>query len=158
MAKRHKVIVISIALVLFVTGCIAGLVYFTKDRAAKSKDPNADVDISTMSSTATYSEVLNIMTNPKDYENKKIKAKGLYTVSIDADSGRRYTYCLIQDATKCCAQGLLFTLKAGEEEKLPAEGSIFTIIGTLHIKDMPDQKDTVYVELDDTEITKTTDK
>lgn len=158
MAKSNKIIIIAIALVLFIAVCIAGLMHFTKGQDAKSKDPNVDVDISTMSSTATYSEVLNIMTNPRDYENKKIKAKGLYTVSVDADNGERYTYCLIQDATKCCAQGLLFKLKDGESEKLPAEGSVFTIVGTLHIKDMPGQKDTIYVELDDTRITETSKK
>ena len=108
--KKTKLIIIIITLLAFVSICIGVTLHIVAHNNAKT-DGHGDIDLSTMSATAIYSEVSNMMTDPKKYVGKTIKVKGYYTVSIDPGTGERYTYCLIPDATECCQQGLLFKLK-----------------------------------------------
>ena len=72
-----------------------------------------DVDLTEMSSTLVYSEVLNIMTNPSAYIGKTIKMNGIADVYTDPATGITYRTCIIQDATACCAQGIEFELGDG---------------------------------------------
>ena len=54
------------------------------------------MDMTFMSSTVIYSEVLNMMTNPEEYAGRTIRITGLVVG------------CIIPDATQCCAQGVQF--------------------------------------------------
>lgn len=151
--KKTKLIVIIITLLAFVAVCIGITLHIVSGNNSKA-DKSVDLDLSTMSATAIYSEVSNMMTDPKKYVGKTIKVKGYYTVSIDPSTGERYTYCLIPDATECCQQGLLFKLKKGEASKLPAENKKFVISGKFTLKALPEDKNATYVELENAKIYK----
>lgn len=151
--KKTKLIVIIITLLAFVAVCIGITLHIVSGNNSKA-DKSVDLDLSTMSATAIYSEVSNMMTDPKKYVGKTIKVKGYYTVSIDPGTGERYTYCLIPDATECCQQGLLFKLKKGEASKLPAEDKKFVISGKFTLKTLPEDKNATYVELENAKVYK----
>ncbi len=151
--KKTKLIVIIITLLAFVAVCIGITLHIVSGNSSKT-DKSVDIDLSTMSATAIYSEVSNMMTDPKKYVGKTIKVKGYYTVSIDPSTGERYTYCLIPDATECCQQGLLFKLKKGEASKLPAEEKRFVISGKFTLKTLPEDKNATYVELENAKVYK----
>lgn len=72
-----------------------------------------DVDLTQMSSTMVYSEVLNIMQEPSKYLGKVVRMNGTVQVYTDPNTGITYRTCIIQDATACCAQGIEFELGDG---------------------------------------------
>ena len=91
---------------------------------------NIDIDLTTMSSTMVYSEVLNIMTDPSGYIGKTIKMEGTCMCFKDETSGKTYYTCLIQDATACCAQGIEFILADNYTEvDYPNDGDNICVIG-----------------------------
>ena len=74
------------------------------------KGAPVDVDLTELSGTMVYSEVLNMMTLPDDYIGKTVRMSGLFATYHDDVSGNDYYACVIQDATACCAQGIEFIL------------------------------------------------
>lgn len=91
----------------------------------------AELDLTTLSSTMVYSEVFNMMCEPEKYEGRKIKMDGMFAVYEDTVNNRNYYACIIQDATACCQQGIEFVLS--EEKQYPADypeiGSYLTVEG-----------------------------
>ena len=86
-----------------------------------------DVDLASLSSTMVYSEVYAMMEHPEDFLNKVVRMRGVFACS----EGREYYFCIIQDATACCAQGIEFVL-AGEPaypNGYPQIGKEFTVTG-----------------------------
>lgn len=67
------------------------------------------MDLTFMTGTVIYAEVINMLTNPSEYANKRIKIKGLFTTGKDMEDNLIFG-CLIPDATACCAQGVQFVL------------------------------------------------
>ena len=128
--KKTKLIIIIITLLAFVSICIGVTLHIVAHNKAKT-DGHVDIDLSTMSATAIYSEVSNMMTDPKKYVGKTIKVKGYYTVSIDPGTGERHTYCLIPD----------------EDKK-------FVISGKFTLKTLPEDKNATYVELENAKVYK----
>ena len=157
MANKNKtqLIVIIISLLALVVVCVAVTLHIASGRSSGT-DSGVDTDLSTMSATAIYSEVSNMMNKPEKYDGKHIKVKGYYVVSIDPGTGKRYEYCLIPDATECCQQGLLFKLKKGERDKLPKEEHRFVISGKFVRKKAPgtDDPNAYTVMLEDAKIYK----
>lgn len=76
----------------------------------KSAD-GIDVDLTTLSSTAVYAEVWNMMAEPESYIRKTVKMKGVFAVYEDETTGQQYFACIIVDALGCCRRGLEFILK-----------------------------------------------
>jgi hypothetical protein len=75
---------------------------------ANPKEETFDVDLTVLSSTMVYAEVLNMMTNPDDYIGKTIKVSGLYAVSLYL--GEYYHFVLVEGVDACCPEGLMFIL------------------------------------------------
>ena len=67
-----------------------------------------DIDLTAMNSTMVYSEVSDMMMDPKKYEGKYVKMRGSFAV-YEGET-RNYYACLIADATACCSQGIEFVL------------------------------------------------
>lgn len=90
-----------------------------------------DVDLTSLSSTMVYSEVYNMMSEPKNYIGKKIKMNGQFAVYHDESTGNNYYACIIQDATACCAQGMEFVLTDDYTypDDYPKEGRQITVVG-----------------------------
>lgn len=88
-----------------------------------------DVDLTEMSSTMVYSEVLNMMSRPDDYLGRRVRMNGVFNV-YKGDT-RYYFACIISDATACCAQGIEFVLKDEKKypDEYPTEGIKITVSG-----------------------------
>jgi hypothetical protein len=82
----------------------------------QSYDPDY-IDLTVMSGTMVYSEVLNMMNSPEEYTGKTVKMRGAFSYAEGTD--RNYYACIIADATACCAQGIEFEL--AEERVFPDE-------------------------------------
>lgn len=89
-----------------------------------------DVDLTVMNSAMVYAQVYDMLTNPDDYLNKKVRMKGSFTYA--EGDGRMYFACIIADATACCSQGIEFVLKDERTfpEGYPAVGDEITVWGT----------------------------
>ena len=100
----------------------------TADEKAAMTHDGIDVDLTVLSSNMVYAEVYNMMVVPSDYEGKVVKMNGIYDTMYDENMDQHYYFCIIQDATACCAQGIEFILE--DENAYPKPGSIVTVIGT----------------------------
>ena len=92
---------------------------------------NIDVDLTVLSSTMIYSEVLNMMTTPEDYIGKTVKMDGYFAFYHDEDTDKYYYACIIPDATACCSQGIEFVL-AGDHvfpDDYPEEQDEICVVG-----------------------------
>ena len=96
-----------------------------------SESVSVDVDLTALSSTMVYSEVLNIMQAPETYIGKTVKMNGIFSYYHDEKTNKYYFGCIIQDATACCAQGIEFILTNDYiyPEDYPQEGEIVTVAG-----------------------------
>lgn len=74
----------------------------------KSSEP-VDIDLTELSSTMVYAEVLNIMTSPEEYIGKTLRMAGPYYASYVEETKKYYHFVIINDATACCEQGIEFT-------------------------------------------------
>ena len=118
------------------------------EQAAKSAD-GIDVDLTAMSSTMVYSEVLNMQQTPDKYVGKIVKMKGPFNVSEIGDN--RYFACIIADATACCSTGIEFVW-AGDHsypEDYPEKDQEITVVGTFNTYMEGSSK---YMQLKDAEV------
>ena len=101
----------------------------------KSESVSVDVDLTALSSTMVYSEVLNIMTYPETYVGKTVKMRGIFSYYHDEKTEQYYFGCIIQDATACCARGIEFILTDDYlfPDDCPTEGEIVTVAGEFDI-------------------------
>lgn len=92
---------------------------------------DVDLDLTQLSKTMVYAEVYNIMVNPEDYVGKTVRMNGDYYIYTDDTTGQQYFYCVIRDATACCAQGIEFVLTGDYKfpEDYPEEGAFVTVSG-----------------------------
>ena len=80
--------------------------------AAASDPSGVDVDLTVLSSTMVYAEVLNMMTEPNAYDGKTVKMRGRFGASYGyrpdgtINEDVLIFACIIADATACCSQGL----------------------------------------------------
>ena len=98
-------------------------------KADLPKTEGVDVDLTKMSSTMVYSEVLNMQQHPDEYTDKIVRMKGPFNVTELNDN--RYFACVIKDAAACCSTGIEFVW-AGEHsypEDYPEPGTEVTVTG-----------------------------
>ncbi|MBO4547996.1 MAG: hypothetical protein J5758_02155 [Abditibacteriota bacterium] len=104
--------------------------------ASQSKAPaikKPDIDMTTVSKTMVYSELIRVLGAPSDYLGKSIRIKGTFGIGYDTDlAGNRY-YCTVTDATACCSMGLEFV--PDDDLSFPSDfpyvGHTFTVTGVL---------------------------
>ena len=113
---------------------------------------SVDIDLSSMSSSLVYSEVLNMMTTPTDYIGKTVKMTGTLVSMVDEVDNNTYLACIIQDATACCAQGIEFQpLEKDLEDSNLYDNQEITVVGTF---DEYQIEDNTYYTLKDARIIK----
>lgn len=90
-----------------------------------------DVDLTKLSSTMIYSEVLNMTQTPDKYTGKIVRMSGNFATTENNDKTKRYFACIIPDATACCSQGIEFVLSGKHEYPVdyPAVNSEITVTG-----------------------------
>ena len=103
----------------------------TKESESAPEISDVDLDLTQLSKTMVYAEVYNIMVEPESYVGKSIRMNGDYYIYTDETTGQRYFYCVIRDATACCAQGIEFVLTDDYKfpEDYPEEGAFVTVSG-----------------------------
>lgn len=130
---KNKLIYITF-LITLLTGCASGghgsrsnimASLFNSGESSISEEPTSketttdidrptydkiDVDLTTMSSTMVYSEVLNMLDYPSQYVGKIVKMKGPFRPFGSTNEDYCYPAIVIQDATACCASGIEFLL------------------------------------------------
>ena len=92
-----------------------------------------DYDLTAMSSDMVYATVYQMMILPKDYEGKTFRMKGSFYATYYEPTQSYYYYCIIQDATACCAQGLEFVWGDGSHkypDEYPEEYTDVVVEGT----------------------------
>ncbi len=106
--------------------------------AAASDPSDVDVDLTVLSSTMVYAEVLNMMTEPNAYDGKTVKIRGRFGASYGyrpdgtINEDVLIFACIIADATACCSQGIEFVLSGAYTfpEDYPELDSEITVTGT----------------------------
>ncbi len=89
-----------------------------------------DEDLTKLSETMRYSEVMHIQAEPEKYIGKTIKLEGYFYI-YESDIRNVYV-CLVPDSTACCTAGLEFRL-AGEHkfpDDYPKTDELITVAGT----------------------------
>ena len=119
---RRQLIVLILFLMLY--GC-----------SGKESQKMPELDLTDLSDTMAYSQLINIIKEPQDYLGKTIILTGIFTAPFNGFS-HQYNYTVtIQDNTQCCAQGIEFL----PQEKLrfpddfPEEGEMITVRGILSL-------------------------
>lgn len=91
-----------------------------------------DYDLTQMSSDMVYALVYQMMVAPEEFVGKKIRMKGNFYASYYQPTETYYYYCVIQDATACCSQGLEFIWEDNSHiypDEYPAEGQEIIVEG-----------------------------
>ena len=121
----------------------------TDNQTDAPKTEGVDVDLTTMSATMVYSEVLNMQQKPDEYMGKIVKMKGPFNVTETEDN--RYYACVIKDATACCTTGIEFVW-AGDHtypDDYPEKDQEITVIGTFNVYSEGNSK---YLQLKNAEV------
>ncbi len=101
----------------------------SQPKAPAIKTP--DIDLTAVSTTMVYSELIRVLGTPTDYLGKSIKIKGTFGIGYDLDvDGNRY-FCTVSDATACCSMGVEFVPadSLSFPDDFPYVGHTFTVTG-----------------------------
>lgn len=92
-----------------------------------------DYDLTQMSSDMVYATVYQMMVAPKEYEGKTFRIDGNFYATYYEATKKYYFYCVIQDATACCAQGIEFVWEDGSHiypDEYPKDNAEIVVEGT----------------------------
>lgn len=95
-----------------------------------------DVDLLVMDSDMIYATVYQMMSDPEQYVGKTFRIEGKFYVTYDEMTKNQYYYCVIKDATECCAQGLEFVWGDGSHiypDEYPTDGTEVIVDGTFEL-------------------------
>lgn len=115
-------------------------------------ETGVDYDLTTMSKSMVYATVYQLMIDPDSYRGKTFRIMGDYYASYYEATGKYYHYCVIQDATACCAQGLEFVWGDGSHvypDEYPAENTSIVVQGVFETYTEDDNPQVQYCRLVD---------
>ena len=104
--------------------------------SVNAPEASVDVDLSVMDSEMIYATVYQIMSDPEQYVGKTFRIEGKFYVTYDEMTKNQYYYCVIKDATECCAQGLEFVWGDGSHiypDEYPNDGTEVIVDGTFEL-------------------------
>lgn len=110
-----------------------------------------DYDLTQMSSDMVYATVYQMMVAPKEYEGKTFRIDGNFYATYYEATKKYYFYCVIQDATACCAQGIEFVWEDGSHiypDEYPKDNAEIVVEGTFETY-MEDGDENLYCRLSD---------
>lgn len=115
-------------------------------------ETGVDYDLTTMSKSMVYATVYQLMIDPDSYRGKTFRIMGDYYATYYEPTGKYYHYCVIQDATACCAQGLEFVWGDGSHvypDEYPAENTSIVVQGVFETYKEDDNSQVQYCRLVD---------
>lgn len=104
--------------------------------SVNAPEVSVDVDLSVMDSDMIYATVYQMMSDPEQYVGKTFRIEGKFYVTYDEMTKNQYYYCVIKDATECCAQGLEFVWGDGSHiypDEYPNDGTEVIVDGTFEL-------------------------
>ena len=117
----------------------------------RNTDGTVDYDLTQMSSDMVYATVYQMMVMPEEYEGKTFRIDGNFYATYYEATKNYYFYCVIQDATACCAQGMEFVWENGTHiypDEYPEDNAEIVVEGTFETyKEEGDQN--LYCRLSD---------
>lgn len=99
----------------------------------RDTDETVDYDLTQMSSDMVYATVYQMMVTPEEYEEKTFRIDGNFYATYYEATKKYYFYCIIQDATACCAQGMEFIWDDGSHiypDEYPEDNAEIVVEGT----------------------------
>lgn len=99
----------------------------------RDTDETVDYDLTQMSSDMVYATVYQMMITPEEYEGKTFRIDGNFYATYYEATKKYYFYCIIQDATACCAQGMEFIWDDGSHiypDEYPEDNAEIVVEGT----------------------------
>lgn len=99
----------------------------------RDTDETVDYDLTQMSSDMVYATVYQMMVTPEEYEGKTFRIDGNFYATYYEATKKYYFYCIIQDATACCAQGMEFIWDDGSHiypDEYPEDNAEIVVEGT----------------------------
>ena len=99
----------------------------------RNTDGTVDYDLTQMSSDMVYATVYQMMVAPEEYEGKTFRIEGNFYATYYEAAKKYYFYCIIQDATACCAQGMEFVWEDGSHiypNEYPEDNTEIVVEGT----------------------------
>ena len=99
----------------------------------RDTDETVDYDLTQMSSDMVYATVYQMMVTPEEYEGKTFRMDGNFYATYYEATKKYYFYCIIQDATACCAQGMEFIWDDGSHiypDEYPEDNAEIVVEGT----------------------------
>ena len=104
--------------------------------SVNAPEASVDVDLSVMDSDMIYATVYQMMSDPEQYVGKTFRIEGKFYETYDEMTKNQYDYCVIKDATECCAQGLEFVWGDGSHiypDEYPTDGTEVVVDGTFEL-------------------------
>ena len=101
--------------------------------AVQKAEDTVDYDLTQMGSDMVYATVYQMMVEPSEYEGKTFRIDGNFYASYYEATKKYYFYCIIQDATACCAQGMEFVWEDGSHiypDEYPDDNAEIIVEGT----------------------------
>lgn len=99
----------------------------------RNTDGTVDYDLTQMSSDMVYATVYQMMVTSEEYEGKTFRIDGNFYATYYEATKKYYFYCVIQDATACCAQGMEFVWEDGSHiysDEYPEDNAEIVVEGT----------------------------
>ena len=96
-------------------------------------EKTVDYDLTKMESDMVYATVYQMMVAPDEYEGKTFRIDGNFYATYYEVTKKYYFYCIIQDATACCAQGMEFVWEDGSHvypDEYPKDDTQVVVEGT----------------------------
>lgn len=97
------------------------------------KNSGVDYDLTEMDSDMVYVMVYQLMIDPDQYIGKTFRIAGSFRAIYSDQTQKWYSYCLVQDALACCAQGVEFVWGDGTHiypDEYPLEDTRIVVEGT----------------------------
>ncbi len=109
----------------------------TEDAIAAAEETgeaaDVDIDFTTMSSDMVYATVYQMCLSPEEYVGQTVRMEGQYYASYYETTELYYHYCIVSDATACCAKGLEFVWGDGTHtypDDYPENYTQVVVVGT----------------------------
>lgn len=106
----------------------------TAKETEKTQDNSeVDYDLTEMDSDMVYVMVYQLMIDPEQYIGKTFRIAGSFRAIFSDQTQKWYSYCLVQDALACCAQGVEFVWGDGTHiypDEYPLEDTRIVVEGT----------------------------